>query len=84
MVDAFGKPGSELMNYEIKWLGSYDECHAVKKEDQYTGNPSPGVTTSQRQFSGKYCTVSVEVGLGNMVALIRIFFTLFVITAIVA
>ena len=69
MVDAFGKPGSELMNYEIKWLGSYDECHAVKKEDLH--NTSPGVTTSQRQFSGKYCTVSVEVGLGNMVALNR-------------
>ena len=67
MLDAFGKPGSDLMNYEIKWLGSFDECHAVKAVDHY--NTSKGKTASHQYFSGKYCTISVDAGLGEVVCM---------------
>ena len=43
-----GKPGSKLKDFQIRWLGSYDECIEVKVEE------------AKSRFSGKYCTLSVE------------------------
>ena len=60
VLDAFGKPGSNLMDYEIKWLGSYDECLAVKAKNQH--NTSNEMVANQEYFSGKYCTISVKAG----------------------
>ena len=33
MVDAFGKPGEDLMDLRFHWIGSYDECVEVKDID---------------------------------------------------
>ena len=60
VLDAFGKPGSGLMDYQVKWYGSYDECIAVKALDQY--NTSEGKVTTQEHFAGKYCRVYIKAG----------------------
>ena len=57
VLDAFGKPGSELLDMKTKWLGSYDECTAVTattySNDALRSDP-------EDQFRGKYCRVKVE------------------------
>ena len=57
VLDAFGKPGSELLDMKTKWLGSYDECTAVTattySNDVLRSDPDD-------HFRGKYCRVKVE------------------------
>lgn len=57
MLDAFGKPGSDLKNYQLKWLGSYEECIAVKAGEYHLTAKGPEL--AEEYFSGKYCTVSI-------------------------
>ena len=54
MDDSFGKPGSDILNSQLKWLGSYDECL------QTTGSYTPRNATfeSRSEILGKYCKVS--------------------------
>ena len=58
VLDSFGKPGANLMNGEVKWLGSYDECMAVKP----VRTDKSGVTT--QPFSPKFCRMSAPVEVG--------------------
>ena len=52
MIDAMGKPSSGLMNYQLNWLGSFDECRAIQATVNVSGKRvSP--------FSGRYCTASI-------------------------
>ena len=55
-----GKPGSGVLDGNLKWLGSYDECFAVDA----TVNRS-GIITSP--FSGQYCSASFKVDLQQKV-----------------
>ena len=65
MIDAFGKPGTNLKNYQLKWLGSYDECVVIKAQDYY---PTPhGWEAAPAAFEGKYCLVSVKLEQGQLV-----------------
>ena len=67
VLDAFGKPGSDLKNYQLKWLGSYEECIAVKAGEYHlTAN---GPELAEEYFSGKYCTVSILLEKGPLVSL---------------
>ncbi|XP_067661104.1 nose resistant to fluoxetine protein 6-like [Haliotis asinina] len=50
-LDSFGKPGSNLLQYQLHWLGSYDECNSIKViPDNSTGMREP--------FQSQYCLAS--------------------------
>ena len=61
VVDAMGKPPSELLNYQLIWLGSYDECIAIRAQVNNTG----GQLTNP--FKGRYCAAAFPLGPGGQV-----------------
>ena len=65
MLDAFGKPGSNLKNYQIKWLGAYEECLATEAKDYYY--TKDGLQSTLAKFSGRYCAVSIPLEQGSLV-----------------
>ena len=72
MLDAFGKPGAGLKNYRIRWLGSYDECIAIEAKEYR--NTSHGIEAVKEYFSGKYCSISVEMTkIGVFICFVSIF-----------
>ena len=70
VLDAFGKPGSSLKNYQLKWLGDYDECLATEAKESY--NTSNGWKTSPAKFLGRYCAVSIPLQQGASSVLVNI------------
>ena len=61
VVDAMGKPPSELLDYQLTWLGSYDECVAIHAQV----NNTYGQLTSP--FKGRYCAAAFPLGPGGQV-----------------
>ena len=47
MVDAFGKPGADLMDLRLTWLGSYDECIEIKD-----------IADENHDINGQFCWVN--------------------------
>ncbi|XP_076090041.1 nose resistant to fluoxetine protein 6-like [Mytilus galloprovincialis] len=62
IIDAAGKPSSNILGGSTKWLGAYDECLAVT-----TAQPVNGITYN---FKGQYCTASLSIT-GDMAKYIR-------------
>ncbi|XP_033763400.1 nose resistant to fluoxetine protein 6-like [Pecten maximus] len=59
MVDAGGKPPSDILNGNQGWLGSYDECLSITSDkSEYDQQPPP--------FNGKYCLVNLPVTILNL------------------
>ncbi|XP_060562019.1 O-acyltransferase like protein-like [Ruditapes philippinarum] len=57
MIDAFGKPGTGLMDYNLNMMGNYDECIAIQA-DRYTDpEKKQGL---DHPYTGKYCTGNVQ------------------------
>ena len=55
-----GKPPSDLLDFHITWLGSYDECVAIAASVNKSGDIiSP--------FNGRYCLGSFPLGPGGQV-----------------
>ena len=54
MVDSFGKPGSGILDGNLQWFGSFEQC---KSAADYK-NPSANV-----DFSGLYCLSMIQQGL---------------------
>ncbi|OWF53651.1 nose resistant to fluoxetine protein 6-like [Mizuhopecten yessoensis] len=52
MIDASGKPPSDIVNGNQGWFGSYDECLSVKSDKYEYGQTPP-------HFNGKYCIVNL-------------------------
>lgn len=48
LLDAFGKPPSGILQGNLKWTGSFDECLSLK-----------GLGRGPKTFDGKYCTAKV-------------------------
>ena len=46
MVDAFGKPGANLMDLRFSWMGSYDECVEIKD-----------IVAANNDMKGKFCWI---------------------------
>ena len=63
VLDAFGKPGSGVLEGDLKWLGSYDECFAVQARVNVSGS-------MMSPYEGKYCTVNFQSGSGQPVCLL--------------
>ncbi|XP_060069287.1 nose resistant to fluoxetine protein 6-like [Ylistrum balloti] len=59
MIDAGGKPPSDILNGNQGWFGSYDECLSVTSDKFEYGQKPP-------HFNGKYCIVSVPVSILNI------------------
>ena len=74
MLDAFGKPGSDLLNFQTKWIGSYDECVALQSKNNYQA--INGWSAVPDEFSAKYCTISFGLEQG---ALVRILYFIYFI-----
>ena len=53
VIDAMGKPSSNLLGMHLKWVGSYDECMKVIA----TVNISGEITSP---YKGKYCGASLK------------------------
>ncbi|XP_050389477.1 nose resistant to fluoxetine protein 6 isoform X2 [Patella vulgata] len=53
MFDSFGKPSSGILQFELNWVGSYDECIAIRAP--YT-EVNQTTDTGEIQFKGQYCT----------------------------
>lgn len=59
VVDAAGKPSSDLLDFNLRWIGNYEECTAIEAvvyEDTInkTGPSNP--------FDGKYCLTYFPIG----------------------
>ncbi|XP_067662096.1 nose resistant to fluoxetine protein 6-like [Haliotis asinina] len=52
MIDAAGKPGSRLLQLNLNFLGSYEECVGVKATETIKNVTEP-------LFNGKYCKASI-------------------------
>ena len=46
MMDAFGKPGANLMDLRFRWMGSYDECVEIKD-----------IVAENNGINGKFCWI---------------------------
>ena len=57
VFDAFGKPGSAIMNFQTKWPGSYDECTAAKSPS-FQRNTTDSTEVS---FFGRYCQIALPI-----------------------
>ena len=63
VLDAMGKPPSGVLNGDVKWLGSYDECLAVEASVNISGEmTSP--------YKGQYCSATFTVGNGRPVGVL--------------
>ena len=49
MLDAFGKPGADLVDIRFTWIGSFDECIRVSYEE----------INENYNINGKYCWVNI-------------------------
>ena len=58
-----GKPPSGVLNGDVKWLGSYDECLAVEASVNISGE----MTTP---YKGQYCSATFTVGNGRPVGVL--------------
>lgn len=65
VLDAFGKPGSNLKNGQIKWLGSYEECLATEAKDYYV--TAEGLKSTPALFAGRYCAITIPLEQGELV-----------------
>ena len=70
VLDALAKPGSNLMNGNMKLLGSYDECVALKAIDYK--NTSKGMQPGEQYFSGKYCKANIPISFGQMEGVVSV------------
>ena len=52
MIDEFGKPGAGILDGNIKWLGSYDECLNI---DPVRYRVPRNKTEPYKPFETKYC-----------------------------
>ncbi|XP_045202094.2 nose resistant to fluoxetine protein 6-like [Mercenaria mercenaria] len=59
MVDAFGKPGTGILDYSVNWIGNYDECIAIQATAYQNPVAKEGPSTP---YTGKYCTASFPFG----------------------
>ncbi|KAL5006773.1 hypothetical protein ScPMuIL_015579 [Solemya velum] len=60
MLDASGKPPSNVLKGNSRWLGSYDECKNVTAvEYPIHGNR----TVHTNAFGGQYCTITVKLSI---------------------
>ncbi|KAK7462654.1 hypothetical protein BaRGS_00038305 [Batillaria attramentaria] len=55
ILDAYGKPGPGIQQQRLHWLGSYDECRAVRSPSIST--PSGNHTSP---WGGQYCLASLS------------------------
>ncbi|XP_053380930.1 nose resistant to fluoxetine protein 6-like isoform X2 [Mercenaria mercenaria] len=51
MFDSMGKPGSDLLDGNIRWIGNWEECRGVVATEYYDN-----YTTVLHPYKGKYCT----------------------------
>ncbi|GBN32258.1 hypothetical protein AVEN_116019-1 [Araneus ventricosus] len=56
MLDSYGKPGSGILQGNIKWLGEYDECLDVQAP--------PKENTDVGSFRGRYCSLQIPLKSG--------------------
>ncbi|KAL4219668.1 hypothetical protein ACF0H5_022240 [Mactra antiquata] len=61
MIDAMGKPSSDIANVHLTWLGSWEECVNVEG----VTNGTDGVD-SEHVFKGKYCLVAFPIKLDGV------------------
>lgn len=59
MIDASGKPPSDIINGNTGWLGSYDECLSIKNDKSEFGQLPP-------PFNGQYCIVGLPLNILNI------------------
>ena len=55
VVDAFGKPSPAILDFNLIWLGAYDECRDV--------TVLPNMTSDGHGFSGQYCNAYIPLNL---------------------
>ncbi|XP_045202111.2 nose resistant to fluoxetine protein 6-like [Mercenaria mercenaria] len=70
MIDAMGKPESDLLDFHTKWVGNWEECLSVQAIEYV--NPVTKTGPSY-PYTGKYCIASFPLGsaaeFGQMAAL---------------
>lgn len=59
VFDAMGKPGSGLLTYNFRFVGSWEECLSVQAT-AYTN--ISGVLEENHPFNGKYCITTFTFG----------------------
>lgn len=59
MIDAFGKPVPGLLDYKLKWPGSFEECTAITAT--VYANPVTKLGP-EHPYTGKYCTAALQSG----------------------
>ena len=66
VLDAMGKPPSQLLNYHLHWLGSYEECVAIEATVNVSGQLN-------HPYKGRYCTATFPFSqVSNMIMMIDI------------
>ncbi|BFZ06005.1 hypothetical protein BsWGS_09044 [Bradybaena similaris] len=55
-IDSWGKPGPGLLNLQLKFVGSYQECRSSRSP--------PSNTTPSDAFTGNYCAVKLAISAG--------------------
>ena len=53
VLDAVGKPGSNLLNGQVNWVGSYEECLSAQAQVNRSGEII-------HPFEGQYCTAYLK------------------------
>ena len=53
VIDAVGKPGSNLLNAQLTWVGSYEECLSVQAQVNRSGEII-------YPYKGQYCIASLK------------------------
>ena len=64
VIDAFGKPTSDLFDLKFRWLGSFDECitaHSHVSFLESKGFSTENITGGQGDVVGQYCTTTLPV-----------------------
>ncbi|XP_053380235.1 nose resistant to fluoxetine protein 6-like [Mercenaria mercenaria] len=59
VIDAMGKPDSDLLDFHTKWVGNWEECLAVQAIEYE--NPV-NKTGPSYPYTGKYCIASFPLG----------------------
>ena len=66
VLDAMGKPPSQLLNYHLHWLGSYEECVAIEATVNVSGQLN-------HPYKGRYCSATFPFSqVSNMIMMIDI------------
>lgn len=56
MLDAMGKPGSDLLDFKLRWVGSWEECLAIQAIEY---KDPVNKTEPSHPYTGKFCFASI-------------------------